>query len=92
MNHDAPSHAICHTVTLAMTKAAIQALIDGGVIPSHADGSTYLQTWETVETALREALRVAPWCEHGIGEGEYCRSCNEEYKRAAREHHGEDQS
>jgi hypothetical protein len=79
----------CRTITLDMLKAAVGALIEHKVIAGHAGGDDYLRTWNGVEAALRHALNVAPWCEHGIMDGEYCQPCNAEYKRAAREAYGD---
>lgn len=74
--------------TLDMMKAAIGALIEAKVLAEHVATDRYLQVWAGVEKALRVALDVAPWCEHGVAEGEYCRPCNAEYKRAAIEQYG----
>ncbi|MDD4888678.1 MAG: hypothetical protein PHU85_02015 [Phycisphaerae bacterium] len=34
---------------------------------------------------VRAEMAEGACCEHGIADGEYCRACNREYKRAARE-------
>jgi hypothetical protein len=80
--------AICRTPTLTMIKAVVGALVDRRIIPAEACSERYLEVWEAAEAGLRAALDAAPWCEHGVADGEFCGPCNQTYKRARAEHDG----
>jgi len=42
-----------------------------------------------IEAAIEEELGGRDVCEHGIRDGEYCRRCREEYRRALAAYDGE---
>lgn len=82
---------ISHRPTPEMVRAATIVLSEFGPIAAlpMAECDAFMRA---VEEAVWAALRVAPWCEHGVPDSEHCAPCQAEYRRAYREYYGEEAS